>query len=61
MKTLLGVFRFSCGMIAQNAKIRQEATDYSQMISSLHLANRRQTQPRGAGSPILPVDKAANQ
>jgi hypothetical protein len=46
MKTLLGVFLFSHAIGAQdetvdvsaNAKIRQEAADHSQMMSTLHLA-----------------------
>lgn len=59
MKTLLGVFLFTCVLLAQpneavdesaNAKIRQEAIDRSQVMSTLHVLTDRYG-PRLTGSP----------
>src|SRR5579863_6333127 len=59
MKTLLGVFLLSRALLAQknesidesaNAKIRQEAADHSQVMSTLHVLTDRYG-PRLTGSP----------
>lgn len=55
MKTLLGVFLLSCALLAQknetaNAKIRREAADHSQVMSTLHVLTDRYG-PRLTGSP----------